>query len=181
MDEKTQKRNIFKTLLTTRALARAGVIAALYVVLSLAVLPVASGAIQFRPSEALCILPLFFPEAVPALFVGCMLSNVITGCAIWDIIFGSVITLTAAILTFFCGKLFKNAALKITVGGIFPVLLNAFLLPVIWYFCYGELEYIYILQVAFLTVSQSVCIYALGTPLYFAVDRLRKKGIDAFL
>ena len=181
MDGNMQKRNVFKELFTTRALARAGIIAALYVVLSLAVLPVASGAIQFRPSEALCLLPFFFPEAIPALFVGCALSNLITGCAIWDVVFGSVITLLAAILTYFSGKLIKNTVIKIIVGGLFPVLLNAFLLPVIWYFCYGELEYLYMLQVAFLVVSQSVSVYALGVPLYFAVLKLREKSVKAFL
>lgn len=175
------KQSVWKQLLTTRALARAGIIAALYVVLSLAVLPVASGAIQFRPSEALCVLPLFFPEAIPALFIGCMLSNLITGCVIWDIIFGSVITLVAAVLTYFCGKMIKNAVIQIIVGGIFPVLLNAFFLPVIWYYCYGELEYLYIIQVSFLIISQSVSIYIWGTFLYFAVKRLRDKGVKALL
>ena len=146
MDEKTKKHSVFKDLFTTRALARAGIIAALYVALSLVVLPIASGTIQFRPSEALCVLPFFFPEAIPALFIGCMLSNLITGCVIWDIIFGSIITLAAAVLTYICGRLIKNTVLKIIIGGLFPVLLNAFLLPVIWYYCYGELEYLYILQ-----------------------------------
>lgn len=169
-----------KKRISTRTLARAGIIAALYVALSFAVMPIASGAIQFRPSEALCVLPLFFPEAIPALFIGCMLSNLITGCVIWDIIFGSIITLTAAGLTYFCGKAVKNTALKIVAGGLFPVLLNAFLLPVIWYFCYGELEYLYIIQVGFLTVSQGVSVYALGSFLFFAVKRLRAKGVKAF-
>lgn len=158
---------------TTKKLARAGVVAALYVVLSLAVLPVASGAIQFRPSEALTILPLFFAESIPALFVGCMISNLITGCAVWDIIFGSVITLVSGILTFFVGRLIKNDVLKVLVGGIFPILLNALFLPLIWYFCYG-LEYLYILHILFLLASQSVVIYGLGFPLYFAMKRLNK-------
>ena len=180
MEEKISENRgngIFKRLLNTRALARAGIIAALYVVLSLAVFPVASGAIQFRPSEALCVLPLFFPEAIPALFIGCMLSNLITGCFVWDIFFGSAITLIAAILTYIVGTIIKKNGLKTFAGGFFPVTLNAFFLPIIWYYCYGELEYVYILQVAFLLISQSVSVYALGIPLYFAVKRLRGKGV----
>ena len=179
MSENNQ--SIKKQIFNTRALARAGVVAALYVALSFAVLPIASGAIQFRPSEALCILPFFFPETIPALFVGCMLSNLITGCAVFDIFFGSLITLVAAVFTFICGRLIGNAAAKIAVGGLFPVLLNAFFLPVIWYFCYGELEYVYIIQVSFLIISQSVSVYLLGSFLYFGVKRLREKGVKEFL
>ena len=166
--------------MNTKKLARAGIIASLYVILSLITFPVASGAIQFRLSEALCILPLLFIEAVPALFIGCALSNLITGCAIFDVIFGSVITLVAAALTFLFGKIIKNLPLKIIIGGFFPVALNAFLLPLIWVWCYGALEYMYLLQAAFLIVSQSVSIYALGTPLYLAVDKFKKKGLRFF-
>ena len=164
----------------TKKLARAGIIASLYVILSLITFPVASGAIQFRLSEALCILPLLFIEAVPALFIGCALSNLITGCAIFDVIFGSVITLTAAAITFIFGKIIKNLPIKIILGGFFPVVLNAFLLPLIWVWCYGALEYMYLLQATFLIVSQSVSIYALGTPLYLAVDKFKKKGLRFF-
>ena len=166
--------------MNTKKLARAGIIASLYVILSLITFPVASGAIQFRLSEALCILPLLFIEAVPALFIGCALSNLITGCAIFDVIFGSVITLVAAALTFLFGKIIKNLPLKIIIGGVFPVALNAFLLPLIWVWCYGALEYMYFLQAAFLIVSQSVSIYALGTPLYLAVDKFKKKCLSFF-
>ncbi len=166
--------------MNTKKLTRAGIIASLYVILSLITFPVASGAIQFRLSEALCILPLLFIEAVPALFIGCALSNLITGCAIFDVIFGSVITLVAAALTFLFGKIIKNLPLKIIIGGFFPVVLNAFLLPLIWVWCYGALEYMYLLQAAFLIVSQSVSIYALGTPLYLAVDKFKKKGLRFF-
>ena len=165
------KRRFLMYKFTTKKLARAGVVAALYVVLSLAVLPIASGAIQFRPSEALTILPLFFTESIPALFIGCMLSNLITGCAVWDIIFGSVISLVSGVLTYFVGRLLKNDIIKVLVGGIVPIILNALFLPLIWYFCYG-LEYLYILHVLFLLASQSVVIYGLGIPLYFAVKRL---------
>jgi uncharacterized membrane protein len=162
---------------TTKMIARAGIIASLYVLLSLVTFPVASGAIQFRASEALCILPLIYPETVIALAVGCMLSNLITGCAIFDIVFGSLITLVAGVLTFLIGKFVKNTILRISIGGIFPVLLNAFFLPLVWIWCYGLIEYIYWLQVLFLIVSQAVSVYLLGTPLYLFVKRMKDKGI----
>ncbi len=160
---------------TTKIIVRAGLIAGLYVVLSLLTLPVASGAIQFRLSEALTILPLFFIEAVPALFVGCMLSNLISGCMLLDVILGSVITLVASILTYFIGRLIKNTPLKIIIGGFFPVILNAFFLPVLWIAIYGAIEYVYILQVLFLIISQSLSIYGFGTPLYLAVKKYQQK------
>ncbi len=160
---------------TTKTMVRAGLIAGIYIVLSLITFPVASGAIQFRIAEALTILPLIFPEAIPALFVGCMLSNLITGCMILDVFLGSAITLVASLCTYFIGKAIKNNWLKILLGGVFPVLLNAFLLPLIWILAYGVIEYVYYLQVLFLLISQSVSIYALGSPLYFAI---KSKLID---
>ena len=165
----------------TKLVARAGVIAALYFVLTMAVLPVASGAIQFRVSEALTLLPLLFPEAIPALFAGCILANLVSGCVVYDVIFGSVVTLLAACLTYAAGRIFKKTWLKIAVGGIFPVLLNAFLLPLIWLFCYESLEYAYMIQVLFLIAGQGVSVYLLGTFLMLPVIRMREKGVKCLL
>ena len=78
---------------------QAAMIAALYVVLTYItnLLGLASGTIQVRFSEALCILPVFTPAAIPGLFIGCLISNLITGGIIWDIIFGSIATLLGAL------------------------------------------------------------------------------------
>ena len=161
---------------TIRKLSRAGVIAGLYTAVSMLVFPLAGGAVQLRVSEAFTLLPLFFIEAIPALFVGCILSNLIVGCAPPDIILGSLVTLVAAIFTFCTGKLIKNLAVKIIVGGIFPVLLNAFILPLIWVYCYGALEYIYVVQALILIVGQSVAVYGAGTPLVTTLNRLKERG-----
>ena len=82
-------------------LTHAAVIAALYVVLTIIAnaLGLANHAIQIRFSEALTILPFFTPAAIPGLFIGCLLSNLLTGCAILDIIFGSIATLLGAMGT----------------------------------------------------------------------------------
>ena len=156
---------------STVYIARAGIFSALYIVLSLIVFPFASGAIQVRLGEALTLLPLLFPEAIASLFIGCILVNIITGCALLDVLFGAIITLVSAVLTFFVGKLIKSTFLKIIVGGIFPILLNAFLLPLIWYFCYGELEYLYIIQVLFVLLGQTVSVYGLGSIMILAIER----------
>lgn len=159
----------------TKYFARAGVVAALYVTLSLLVMPVASGAVQIRISEGLALLPLVFVEAIPALFVGCLLVNIITGCAVVDVFVGSAVTLVAAIFTCFVGRKIKNFPLKIFIGGLFPVLLNAFILPLIWRFYSGNIEYVYIIQVLFLFVGQTVSVYAVGTPLVCAVKKFNEK------
>ena len=161
---------------STIIIVRAGLIAGLYVALSFITMPIASGAIQFRISEALTLLPLFYIEAIPALFVGCMLSNLITGCFLLDIVFGSIITLVASVCTYFMGKIFKNGLTKILFGGLFPVLLNALFLPIIWVKVYGALEHVYYLQALFLLISQSLSVYACGTPLYLATSRINAKS-----
>lgn len=160
---------------STKILVRAGLISALYVVLSLITFPIASGAIQFRISEALTILPLFFIEAVPALFVGCLLSNFITGCMVFDVLFGSLITLVASLLTYLTGILIKNIKLSLVIGGIFPVILNALFLPLIWLLA-GVIEYAYWVQVGILLISQALSVYLLGFPLGLAILRKEKKS-----
>ncbi len=157
--------------ITTKKLARAGVIAGLYTAISMLIFPLAGGAIQIRISEALTLLPLFFIEAIPALFIGCLVSNLILGLAIYDILLGSLVTLLSAMLTYLIGKLIKRHFQKVLVGGIFPVLLNAFFLPLIWLLCYGTIEYVYYLQVLILLVGQTVSVYLFGIPLYFAVNK----------
>ena len=82
----------------TRFLTTSAMIAALYVVLTelSAAFGISSGVIQFRLSEMLCILPIFTPAAIPGLFIGCAISNIIAGGVIWDVIFGSIATLIGA-------------------------------------------------------------------------------------
>ena len=86
----------------TLPLVQAAMIAALYLERTFIAnaLGLASQAIQVRFSEALTILPYFTPAAIPGLFIGCLLSNILTGCALPDIIFGSLTTLAGAIFTF---------------------------------------------------------------------------------
>ena len=110
----------------TKQLVNGGMIAALYVVLTVlaAQFNLASGAIQVRFSEALTILPVFTVAAVPGLAIGCVLANLLTGCAVWDVIFGSVATLIGAIGT----RLLKNKPL---LAWIPPVLSNMAIIPII--------------------------------------------------
>ena len=84
-----------------RKLTRAAIVAALYTVLSYfaGIFGLAYGPIQCRFSEALCVLPFFFPETVWGLFVGCILTNLLSAYGMVDIVFGSLATLIAALCT----------------------------------------------------------------------------------
>lgn len=117
---------------TTKMVAFGGVIAALYVVLTMlaAALGLASGAIQVRLSEALTILPVFTAAAVPGLAVGCVLANLITGCAAWDVVFGSLATLLGAVGT----RLLKKKPL---LAWIPPVISNMAIVPIVLMKVYG--------------------------------------------
>ena len=165
----------------TRALARAGIIAALYAALTWVFGDLAYGPLQVRPAEALCMLPIFFIESVPGLFVGCALANLLSGYGIYDIAFGSLTTLLAAILTFMIGLLFRRNLLSAILGGIPPVLFNAIVIPfVIILGDAGTPMEAYWTMFGEFMLTQSVWLYALGIPLYFAVKRLRGKGVKAF-
>lgn len=82
----------------THRLAAAAVIGAAYAVLTMVLAPISYGTVQFRVSEVLCILPYFLPFSTWGLFAGCLIANLITG-NIFDIIFGSMATLCAALCT----------------------------------------------------------------------------------
>ena len=77
----------------------AGVIAAAYVVLAITFAPISFGVYQVRVSEALTVLPFITPAAVPGLFIGVLVANVFGGMGWMDIVFGSLITLVAALAT----------------------------------------------------------------------------------
>lgn len=176
-----------KKFFTAKRICRAGVIAALYVALTCVFGLIAyQGILQVRPAEALCVLPLFFPEAIPALWIGCMLANLFSGYGWYDIAFGGLATLVAAFLTYGAGRLIKNNVLKIIAGGFFPIIINAAVIPLIIVFLYGDLCGYEAVTVAYWVNFGSMCateglwIYALGTMLYFSILGLRKKGVAVF-
>ena len=116
----------------TKTLARGAVIAALYAVLTLLLQPLSYGEVQIRFSEALTLLPILMPEAVPALAVGCLLANVLGGCMIVDIVFGTLATLLAAICTRRLRERFWLAALM-------PVLFNGVIVGAVVHYCYAPM------------------------------------------
>ena len=172
---------------TTKRLCRAGIIAALYVALTYAFAPLAYGPLQIRPAEALCILPLFFPEAIPALYIGCMLSNLASPYLFYDVFVGSLATLLAAFSSYMVGRFLKKEPLRLIIGGIFPVVFNAVIIPLIIVFLCGGAEGYQSASMAYfafmgsIALTEALWVYGLGTPLYYTMQRLQKrKAFDFF-
>lgn len=89
--------------ISTRSIALAAVVGAAYAALTIGLAPISYGTVQFRISEVLCILPYFLPGTAWGLFIGCAVSNIIGG-GVLDIVFGSLATLGAALVTAWLGK-----------------------------------------------------------------------------
>ena len=91
-------------------ITQAGIIAAIYVVLTVVFAPLAFKEIQVRFAEMLTILPFFFPAAVPGVFIGCIIGNILGGAVLPDVIFGSLATLIGALGTYWIGKAYRRKA-----------------------------------------------------------------------
>lgn len=150
----------------TAFLAKSGVIAALYAATTLVLYPLSYGPIQCRISEAMTLLPLLFIEAVPGLIVGCLIANIFSGVAM-DMVFGTLATAIASIMTYFIGKAIKNKAAPF-VAAAPPVLVNAFILPFMWQL-FTDNAGVYWYNFASVAAGQFISVYILGIPLYFAL------------
>ena len=147
-------------------LTQAAVIAAIYVVLTIFIsaFNLASGAIQVRISEALTILPFFTPAAIPGLFVGCIISNTITGSAIWDILFGSLATLIGAFFTY------KLRHISKWLAPLPPILGNILVVPQVLRIVYGAPDSIWYLT-ATVGIGEVISCGILGMLLLFALQK----------
>lgn len=154
----------------SKAIVYSAIIAAMYTVLTLvsASFGLANGFIQVRISEALTILPFFTPYAIYGLFVGCIISNIITGCALWDIVFGSIATLIGAYLTYLAGKSKRKNAYLIACAG--PILSNTAIVPFILTFVYN-IKQAYPLMCLSIFAGEFVSAGVLGTLLLVALRK----------
>ncbi len=135
---KTRRMKLMRTKRVTY-ITQAAMIAAIYVVLTLFIsaFHLANGAIQIRISEALTILPVFTPAAIPGLFLGCAISNLLTGALLPDIVFGSLATLLGAYGTYLLRKNKWAATLP-------PILSNTLIIPYMLSYIYhfpGSVSY----------------------------------------
>ena len=149
----------------TKNLTQGAMIAAIYVVLTVSLAPISYGPIQFRISEALCILPYFTPAAIPGLFIGCFLSNLIGTAALLDVIFGSLATLIGAVGSY---ALRRNKWLVC----LPPILANTVIIPWVLRYAYGSPD---LIPVAMVTVGigEIAAIGVLGNLLLHFLERYR--------
>ncbi len=149
-------------------ITEAALIAAIYVALTYlaAAMGLASGVIQVRFSEALTILPFFTPAAIPGLAIGCFLSNLLTGCVIWDILFGTVATLLGAIGTYLLRK-WKFAA------PIPPIVANTVIVPLVLRYAYGVPDALWYLVVT-VGIGELISCGILGTLLLLLLNKYRR-------
>lgn len=144
-----------------RHIALGGVIAAIYAAVTILLAPISFGLIQFRIAEALCLFPALMPAAVPGLFLGCLLSALITGAPVYDVVFGSLATLLGALLTRFLAQ--KNApAWTLPLP---PVILNGVIIGLILRYVYSISAALPLIMLS-VAAGEAVVIYVLGLPLY---------------
>ena len=154
----------FASYFTARRLTRGALIAALYTAITLLLAPVSYGAVQLRAAEAMTLLPALFPEAIPGLFVGCLLSNLLGGAQMLDVVFGSLATLLAALAT----RLLRD---RPVLAALPPVLFNGLIVGVLVHYLYAP-EIALPWCVVYVAAGQAAACYVLGLPLLAAVRRL---------
>jgi len=126
--------------ITTRKITFAGIVAALYAVITIALGFIGYGPVQFRIAEALCILPFFFPASVWGLFVGCIISNLMSPYPL-DVVAGALATLIAALCTMWAGKSGRGSVMMKALACLPPVVFNAVIIgALIAYYMVGAVN-----------------------------------------
>lgn len=140
--------------MNTRKLTRGAMIAGLYIIITYILAPVSFGPLQFRASEALTVLPIIYPEAIPALFIGVLLSNIFGGLGLVDIIGGSLVTLIAAYFTYY---------LRGTIWAyLSPIIFNGLLISAYLHILFELPYWITVIQIS---LSEAVVVFVIGYPL----------------
>ncbi len=152
------------------------VIAAVYVVLTVIFAPISFGPMQVRIAEMLMILPMFTPAAVPGLFIGCIIANMLGGAIALDVIFGSLATLIGA----WGGYLLRRNRWLVPIP---PILSNALIVPFVLKYGYGFTEIPLPLMMVYIAIGEIIGCYILGEILGGVLLRYRSvifrgEGID---
>ena len=149
-------------------LTHAAMIAAIYVILTEIFAPISFSVGQVRIAEALTNLPVFTPAAIPGLFIGCLIGNIIGGAVLPDIIFGSFATLIGACFTYLLRKQNKFLA------PLPPILSNTIIIPLILRYAYG-LNYAVPFMMLMVGIGEIISCGVLGIILYSALAKHRNK------
>lgn len=153
----------------SRFITMSAVIAAIYVVLTVVFAPISFSAVQVRISEALTVLPMFSIAAVPGLFLGCLIGNILGGAIVPDIILGSIATLIGAIGSYLVRK---NRWLV----PVFPILSNSVIVPFVLKYAYG-VDMPIPLLILYIFIGEFLSCFVLGEML---ITLIEKKGLDLF-
>ena len=149
----------------TRNLVFGALIAAIYVVLTMVFRPISFGPVQFRISEALCVLPYFTPAAIPGVFIGCLISNMLGGAILMDVVFGSLATLIGAAGSWL---LRKNRYLV----SVPPIVSNTLIIPWVLKFAYGSEDLIWYMMIT-VGIGEILAIGVLGQLLITMLGKYR--------
>lgn len=149
-------------------MTQAAMIATIYVVLTVIFAPFSFGQVQVRISEALAVLPYFTPAAIPGLYIGCLIGNIIGGAILPDIIFGSLATLIGAVFTYLLRNKGKFLA------PLPAIISNTLIVPFILYYAYGITLPIPILMLG-IVVGELISCGLLGMILLSALQKHRHK------
>ena len=152
-----------KPSLSLRSLVLSAVVAALYAALTLLFAPISYGPVQFRIAEALTLLPALFPQAIPGLTLGCLLANLLGSATPWDVIFGTLATLLAAVLA-------RRLRRRLWVAAATPVLCNAIIIGVVLHFTLADA--LLLPTIASVGLGEAAVVYALGIPFTLALARV---------
>ncbi|BDF32030.1 hypothetical protein CE91St62_01040 [Lachnospiraceae bacterium] len=147
-------------------MTQAAMIAAIYVVLTYVFAPFSFGEVQVRIAESLTILPLFTPAAIPGLFIGCLIGNILGGAILPDIIFGSLATLLGAIFTYRLRN--KNKIL----APVPPIVANTVIVPFVLRFGYGVALPIPLMMLT-VGIGEVASCGVLGMVLYYALNKYK--------
>ncbi|MBQ9685898.1 MAG: QueT transporter family protein [Oscillospiraceae bacterium] len=160
----------------TLRIAVNAVIAAVYAALTVALAPISYGAVQFRVSEVLTILPFFMPSSVPGILAGCVLANLYTG-SVFDIVFGSLATLLAGLLTARFGK--RGGSVKNRLlGCLMPVVFNAVIVGAVLTWGYQIQAFTspvssYAFNALTVGLGEAGVLYLIGYPLMSRLPKVR--------
>lgn len=157
---------------TIRKIVFAGIIAALYVVLTLALAPISYGAIQFRISEILVLLAYFDPIYIGGLTLGCFIANLLGPNGVWDIIFGTLATFISLYAIYFTSKIEIKEKYRLIIASIWPTIFNGAIIGIMLAYVLNIPILISILEVV---IGEFVVVTIVGVPIACKLrDKIKK-------
>lgn len=150
---------------TIKRFTEGAVIAAVYAMLTLLLPATIAGTVEFRLSEALTLLAALTPSAIPGLTIGCLLANFLHGAIILDVVFGSLATLLAALMTYLTRK-------NLLIAAAWPAVFNGLIIGLLLKYAYHMESPLYILMLS-VAAGEAVICYLLGIQLVKGLQKTK--------